>query len=63
MNEPESNPELLAQLIDEWQVRLRRGERPDVEEYARKYPALAEEIRQLLPGLAAPVTELWNRLG
>jgi serine/threonine protein kinase/Tfp pilus assembly protein PilF len=49
----DENPELLAELIEEWQERLRRGERPDVEEYARKHPALAEEIRQLLPGLAA----------
>jgi hypothetical protein len=53
MSEPDAHPELLAQLIDEWQDRLRRGEKPDVDEYARKHPALADEIRQLLPGLAA----------
>ena len=28
-----------------------RGERPSIDEYARKYPELADEIRELLPAL------------
>jgi serine/threonine protein kinase/Flp pilus assembly protein TadD len=49
----ETNSDRLAQLVEEWQQRLRNGEKPDVDEYARKYPDLADEIHQLLPGLAA----------
>ena len=51
MNGSPANPDLLAQLVDEWQERLRKGERPDIDEYTRKYPELADDIRQLLPGL------------
>src|SRR5262245_3517310 len=47
------DPELLAQLLEEWQNRVRRGEKPDLNEYVGKYPDLAGELRQLLPGLAA----------
>lgn len=53
MNQQQGNPEVLAQLVEEWQQRLRKGEKPDLDEYTRKYPDLADEIRQLLPGLAA----------
>ncbi len=46
---PERDPvEVLAQ---EFRERLRRGERPDVEDYAQRYPALAEQIRDLFPAL------------
>src|SRR5262249_25632540 len=38
-------------LADSFLARFRRGERPGVEEYAAKYPELAEEIRELLPAL------------
>jgi hypothetical protein len=35
MSSAESNPDVLASLVDEWQERLRRGEAPDVEERLR----------------------------
>src|SRR5262245_21580472 len=52
-NPSNAGQELLAQIIDEWQERVRRGHRPDITEYVNKYPQLANELRQLLPGLAA----------
>jgi WD40 repeat protein/serine/threonine protein kinase len=56
MNEPvpaeELSLELLAaQLADEFTDRLGRGERPDVEEYVRRYPQHAVMIRNLLASL------------
>lgn len=42
---------LLGKLADEYTTRLRDGSRPDVEEYARQHPALAERIRELFPTL------------
>lgn len=53
MTPTDADANLLSRLIDEWQERLKRGERPDLNEYAAQYPALAEEIRQLFPGLVA----------
>ncbi len=44
---------LLAAVADEYGERLKRGEQPDVEEYARRHPELAEEIRGMLPTLRA----------
>jgi len=45
--------ELLGRLADEFTERLQRGEQPDVEEYARRHPAAADVLRQVLPALAA----------
>jgi serine/threonine protein kinase/formylglycine-generating enzyme required for sulfatase activity/tetratricopeptide (TPR) repeat protein len=42
---------LLDQLADEFAARYRRGERPSVQEYAARYPDLAEAIRELFPAL------------
>jgi WD40 repeat protein/serine/threonine protein kinase len=42
---------LMGQITDEFLDRLNRGERPEVEEYARRYPALAAVIRQVFPAL------------
>jgi eukaryotic-like serine/threonine-protein kinase len=42
---------ILGQLVEEYTARLRQGERPEIEEYARRQPALAERIRQLFPTL------------
>lgn len=53
MAQPEPNPDRLAEIVEEWQKRLRRGERPNLAEYVAKYPDLADELRELLPGLAA----------
>jgi WD40 repeat protein/serine/threonine protein kinase len=42
----------MARLADEFLARYRRGERPAPSEYAARYPALAEQIRELFPALA-----------
>ncbi len=39
----------LGELAAEFTERLRRGERPSVEEYAERCPASAEEVRELFP--------------
>src|SRR5262245_43538853 len=41
--------DLLDQLAEEFTARFRRGERPSLQEYTDRYPALAEQIRELLP--------------
>jgi serine/threonine-protein kinase len=38
-------------LADSFIARFRAGERPSIDEYAHKYPELAEEIRAILPAL------------
>ncbi len=43
---------LLDQLAEEFAARFRRGERPALKEYTDRYPALAQEIRELFPALA-----------
>ena len=47
---PDADP--MARLADEFLARYRRGERPAPSEYAARYPALAEQIRELFPALA-----------
>ena len=42
---------LLGQVADEFTERLHQGEQPDVEEYARRYPEIAELLCQVLPAL------------
>jgi WD40 repeat protein/serine/threonine protein kinase len=42
---------LMGQIIDEFLDRQAQGERPEVEEYARRYPQLAVVLRQILPTL------------
>jgi serine/threonine protein kinase/Flp pilus assembly protein TadD len=44
---------LMGVIADEFLERIRRGEKPDVEEYARRYPPLATVFRQMLPALHA----------
>jgi serine/threonine protein kinase len=50
---PDSNAERdpIDLLAEEFAERLRRGERPALTEYVRKYPELADEIRELFPAL------------
>ena len=43
--------DLLDQLAEEFAERLRRGERPSLEEYTDRYPELAQEIRELFPAM------------
>src|SRR5262245_24972378 len=42
---------LLGQLAEEFTAAVRAGKLPDVEEYARRHPALAERVRALFPTL------------
>jgi serine/threonine protein kinase len=44
---------LMSEAANEFLDRLGRGERPDVEEYAVRHPALAAVLRQVLPALEA----------
>ena len=44
--------DLLDRLVEEFNDRFRRGERPSVHEYCQKYPALAADLRDLLPAVA-----------
>ncbi|UCG17049.1 MAG: serine/threonine protein kinase, partial [Phycisphaerales bacterium] len=50
---------LLGQVAGEFTERLNRGEEPDIEEYARQYPEIAEIIRQMFPALqmVTPATD------
>jgi len=41
----------LAKLTEEFVSKIRRGDTPDPEEYAVRYPQLAERIRELFPTL------------
>src|SRR5262245_2922644 len=43
--------EAVERLAEEFVERYRRGERPPLSEYARRYPEHAEEIRELFPAL------------
>ncbi|MCL4204332.1 MAG: protein kinase [Pirellulaceae bacterium] len=42
----------IEQVAEEYLERRRHGEKPSVDEYARRYPELADEIRELFPTLA-----------
>ena len=42
---------LVAEVADEFMGRLRDGERPDVEDYARRHPQVAAILRHVLPAL------------
>ena len=48
MNEPDSSGDPLGEIAESFLGRLRRGERPSVAHYSERYPALADEIRELL---------------
>src|SRR6516164_416948 len=41
----------FGQIADEFVEAFRQGKRPSVEEFARRYPAHADEIREMLPAL------------
>src|SRR5690242_18448986 len=42
---------LAGRVIEEYQQRVRAGEQPDVEDYARLHPPIAGVLRQLLPAV------------
>ena len=52
-DEKQSVESLVGQIAGEFTERLNRGERPDVEEYATRYPEIAALLRQALPALEA----------
>jgi serine/threonine protein kinase/WD40 repeat protein len=47
-----SSADPLGAIADEFVEAFRQGKRPSVEEFARRYPAHADEIRDMLPALA-----------
>jgi serine/threonine protein kinase len=53
MSTDQAERDPVEALAAEFTERRRRGEQPTVEEYVRKYPELAEEIRDLFPTIAA----------
>jgi eukaryotic-like serine/threonine-protein kinase len=48
---PSSGRDPLGPVLESFLVRFRNGERPSVTEYVGRYPALADEIRELFPAL------------
>jgi hypothetical protein len=44
-----SAEERVAEVVDEFMARVGRGERPDVDEYVRQHPDLADVLRHVLP--------------
>ena len=44
---------LLANVADEYSEKLADGEHPDIEDYARQHPTIADAIRRVLPALNA----------
>jgi WD40 repeat protein/serine/threonine protein kinase len=50
---PGSIESLVGQVADEFTERLNRGEAPDIEGYAQRYPEIAALLRQALPALQA----------
>jgi hypothetical protein len=51
MAEASSDDNPLDALAEEFVARHRAGERPSVEDYAARYPQLADAIRDFFPGL------------
>src|SRR6266542_2568528 len=48
MSEPKSEENLVDELAEEFARRWRAGEQPAVEDYAKQYPQMADEIRAVL---------------
>ncbi len=48
-----SKDSLFGEIAEEFTVRLRRGEQPDIDEYTRRYPQLESLMRATLPVLQA----------
>jgi WD40 repeat protein/serine/threonine protein kinase len=52
MNDNDYSPaDPVGQIADEFVEAFRQGKRPSVEEFARRYPEHADEIREMLPAL------------
>ncbi len=66
--DPQRNEDIesaVADIAEEFVHRIERGEDPDVEEYVRRYPRLAEVLGQVLPVLkiAGATDAVWGREG
>lgn len=48
-----SEPETIDEVVEEFLARLRGGHQPTVNEYASRFPGLADELAELLPTIAA----------
>src|SRR5689334_14852370 len=46
-----SSADPFGQIADEFVEAFRQGQRPSVEEFARRYPEYASDIREILPAL------------
>ena len=51
MSDSSSGLNQFDALAQEFVARHRRGEKPSVSEYAAKYPELADDVRDLFPGM------------
>ena len=51
INDDPSSADPFGQIADEFVEAFRQGKRPSVEEFARRYPEQADEIREMLPAL------------
>jgi len=54
-----AGPPDIEQILEEFTSEFRRGTSPLVETYLRRYPALADELRELLPVVAS--MERWKQ--
>ncbi|MDJ0975153.1 MAG: protein kinase [Planctomycetota bacterium] len=52
MSDTRRDTELFDALAEDYVERMRRGEAPDLDDYAREHPQLAEQIRRLFPLLS-----------
>src|SRR3954451_22488624 len=50
----------IERLADSFVARFRAGERPSIDEYAARYPELADKIRELLPALVMIEQDSWG---
>src|SRR5262249_49382407 len=48
---PDAERDPIEVMAESFLERFRRGERPSIDEFASKFPELADEIRELLPAL------------
>ena len=51
MSQSDSSDDPLGLIADAFVEEYRRGQRPSIEEYARRHPQLAEQIRDVFPTL------------
>ena len=53
MSQSASDTNQVGQVVAEWRERLLRSERFELAEYTAKYPAIADELRELFPLIVA----------